>query len=254
MRLETTAVHAGAEVDAVTGAVASPLHLSTTFKHGPAGERAAAGFEYIREGNPNEQRLEVALAALEQGSAALVFASGMAAINALLMSLPPGSNLIIPRDVYAGTRTLAREFLPALGIAAIEVDTMDIDAVRAAVTAGTRCVWIETPSNPLLNVSDIAAIAAIAHEAGALMVVDNTFATPVLQQPLSLGADVVMHSTTKYCGGHSDVLGGALVFRERGALHEAIAHARHVQGAVMAPFNAWLTLRGLRGTAAMRAQ
>lgn len=252
MRLESLAVHAGAEPDAATGAVAPPLHLSTTFQHGPAAERVA-GFEYAREGNPTQARLEAALAALEGGTAALAFASGMAAADALLSSLPPDSHVLIPRDVYQGLRALARDFLPRLGIRVDAVDVTHPAVVAAAITPATRCVWLETPSNPLLQIADIAAIVAIARSAGASVVVDSTFATPCLQQPLALGADVVMHSTTKYFGGHSDVMGGALIFARRDALHEAVAHARHVRGAVMAPFNAWLTLRGLRSLPARMA-
>ncbi|MGH8041172.1 MAG: trans-sulfuration enzyme family protein [Rudaea sp.] len=252
MRLESLAVHAGAEPDAATGAVAPPLHLSTTFAHGPAAE-SIAGFEYARGGNPTQYRLQNALALLEGGTSALAFASGMAAADAMLCSLPPGSRILIPRDVYHGVRTLAAEVLPRMGIHADSIDMTDAQAVAAALTPATRCVWLETPSNPLLEISDIAAIAAIAHRNGAVVVVDNTFATPCLQLPLALGADVVMHSTTKYFGGHSDVMGGALIFAQNDARCAAIARARLVRGAVMAPFNAWLTLRGLRSLPARMA-
>lgn len=251
MRIESLAVHAGAEPDKETGAMAPPIHLATTFKHGPAGERIG-GFEYSREDNPTQTRLESALAALENGEAALAFASGMAAIDAVLGSLPDGSHALIPRDVYQGVRVLAREFLA--GRVDIEaVDITDVNAVSAAMKPNTRCVWLETPSNPLLQICYIAAIAKIAHDGGAVAVVDNTFATPCLQQPLVLGADIVMHSTTKYFGGHSDVLGGALIFAKRNAAYDKIAHARHVRGAVLSPFNAWLTLRGLRSLPARMA-
>ena len=252
MRLESLAVHAGAEPDAATGAVAPPLHLSTTFQHGPAAE-SIAGFEYARSDNPTQQRLQHALALLEGGVSALVFASGMAAADAVLSSLPPDSHILIPRDVYHGVRTLAAEVLPRLGIRADSVDTTDAQAVAAAFTPATRCIWLETPSNPLLEISDIAAIADIAHHHDAIVVVDNTFATPCLQQPLALGADIVMHSTTKYFGGHSDVMGGALIFAREDARSAAIARARMMRGAVMAPFNAWLTLRGLRSLPARMA-
>jgi cystathionine gamma-synthase len=251
MKLDTVLVHAGGEPDPATGAVAPPIHLATTFRHGPAGEREA-GFEYARESNPTLERLEAALAAAEGGAAAaaLGFASGMAAVHALLASLPAGSQVLIPEDVYHGLRVLGREYLPRIGVEVRAVDTGDVAAVRAAWGASTRCVWLETPSNPQLVVSDIAAIAEWAHGHDALVAVDNTFATPVLQQPLALGADVVMHSTTKYLGGHSDVMGGALVFARRDARFDAIARARHVQGAVLSPFSAWLTLRGLRSLSA----
>ena len=252
MRLETLAIHAGGDPDTATGAVAPPLHLSTTFMHGPAGERVA-GFEYTREGNPTQERLETALAALEGGQAALAFASGMAAVDAVLGSLPPGSHVLMPRDVYMGSRVLAREFLVRQGVRVDAVDVTDAGAVAAAMTAQTACVWLETPSNPLLQIADVAAITDLARRAGAIVAVDSTFATPCLQQPLALGADIVMHSMTKYFGGHSDVLGGALVFARRDALHDGIAHARHVRGAVLAPFNAWLTLRGLRSLPARMA-
>lgn len=252
MRLESLAVHAGADADPATGAVVPPLHLSTTFRHGPAGERVG-DYEYIREGNPNVSQLEQALAALEGGAAALTFASGMAATDALLSALPPDSHVLIPQDVYHGVRVLGREFLSRQSVLLEPVDVTDAAAVAAAVKPDTRCIWIETPSNPQLKIADIAAIADVARRAGALLAVDSTFATPCLQQPLALGADIVMHSTTKYFGGHSDVMGGALVFARRDELHDPIAHARHVRGAVLAPFNAWLTLRGFRSLPARMA-
>ena len=252
LRFETIAIHAGAEPDAQTGAMAPPIHLATTFKHGPAGERIA-GYEYQREGNPTQDRLESALSALEGGEAALAFASGMAAITALLESLPNGSRVLIPDDCYTGLRVLAQEFLPARGIAATMVDMANLDAVRAACDGGVALIWAETPSNPRLKICDIAALAEIAHDADAGLVCDNTFATPVLQQPLALGADIVMHSTTKYFGGHSDVLGGALVFAQRDGFFERVAHRRHLTGATLAPFSAWLTLRGCRSLPARMA-
>ncbi len=248
----TLAVHAGAEPDPETGAVSPPIHLATTFKHGPDGERIA-GYEYQREGNPTQDRLETALAALEGGAAALAFASGMAAITGLLESLPNGARVLIPDDCYTGLRYLAREFLPERGIHAIAVDMADLPAVDAACAEPVAMIWAETPSNPRLKVSDIAALAEIAHRRGALLACDNTFATPVLQRPLARGADVVMHSTTKYFGGHSDVLGGALVFAQRDELYTRVAHRRHITGAVLAPFSAWLTLRGCRSLPARMA-
>ncbi|MEP6906377.1 MAG: aminotransferase class I/II-fold pyridoxal phosphate-dependent enzyme, partial [Pseudoxanthomonas sp.] len=208
MRLETLAIHAGGESDRETGALTPPIQLATTFKHGPSGERIA-GYEYQREGNPTNDRLCEAIAALEGGEAALTFASGMAAVTTLLETLPSGAVILIPDDCYAGVRILATEFLPERGIVVHRVDMADLAAVRAACTDGVALLWAETPSNPLMKLSDIAALSAIAHEHGALLVCDNTFASPVLQQPLALGADIVMHSTTKYFGGHSDVLGGA---------------------------------------------
>lgn len=251
-RIETLAVHAGGEPDRETGALSPPLHMATTFEHGPAGERRA-GYEYQREGSPTQDRLEQALAALEGGAAALAYGSGMAAMNGLLESLPPGAHFVYPGDCYTGLRTLAQEFLPERGISATAVDMADLDAVRAALRPETRLLWAETPSNPLMQVADIAALAGIAHGHGAILACDNTFATPVLQRPITLGADVVMHSTTKYLSGHSDVMGGALVFAARDALHDAVAHRRHITGAILAPFSAWLTLRGCRSLPARMA-
>jgi len=245
MRLETLAIHAGGEPDRETGAVTPPIHLATTFKHGPAAERLA-GYEYQREGNPTNDRLCAALAAVEAGEAALSFASGMAAITTVLESLPPGARILIPDDCYAGLRVLAAEFLPERGVVVRTVDMSNLQVVDAACAEGVDMVWAETPSNPLMKISDIAALSALAHKHQALLVCDNTFASPVLQQPLLLGADVVMHSTTKYFGGHSDVLGGALVFARADDLYRKVAHRLHITGATLAPFSAWLTLRGFR--------
>ena len=252
MRLETLAVHAGGDPDSATGALSPPLHLATTFRHGPAGERVA-GYEYLREGNPTQDRLEAMLATLEGGEAALAMASGMAAMTVLLETLPAGAQVLIPDDCYTGLRVLFAEFLPPKNITAIAVDMSQLPAVAAAVSEHTRLIWAETPSNPQLKVADIAGLAAIARTAGALLACDNTFATPVLQRPLQLGADVVMHSTTKYFGGHSDVMGGALVFARRDAFYAAVAHRRHVTGGIISPFNAWLTLRGARSLPARMA-
>ncbi len=252
MRFETLAIHAGGESDRDTGAVVPPIHLATTFRHGPAAERIA-GYEYQREGNPTNDRLRAAIAAMEGGETALTCASGMAAISAVLESLPQGARLLIPDDCYTGLRVLAAEFLPARGIAVQRVDMADPDAVAAACAGGVDLVWAETPSNPLLKLSDIAALAAIARSHGALLACDNTFASPALQQPLALGADLVMHSTTKYFGGHSDVLGGALVFKRADSMFERVAHRLHITGATLSPFSAWLTLRGCRSLPARMA-
>ncbi|MEO8002242.1 MAG: aminotransferase class I/II-fold pyridoxal phosphate-dependent enzyme, partial [Arenimonas sp.] len=249
MHIETLAIHAGGEPDKETGAVAPPIHLATTFQHGPAGERVA-GFEYQREANPTQSRLEECLAALEQGEAALAFASGMAAMNVLLECLPSGAEILIPRDCYGGLRSLGEEFLPERGITMRAVNMTDLNSVLAAVSERTQWIWLETPSNPLLEISDIKAIAALCKEKNLRLVCDNTFATPILQQPLLLGADVVMHSTTKYFGGHSDVMGGALVFAKRDGLQEKVAHRRHITGNILSPFSAWLILRGARSLAA----
>jgi cystathionine gamma-synthase len=245
MKPETLFVHAGGEPDAATSAISPPIHLSTTFRHGPAGE-AEHGFEYIREANPTQDRLEAALCAIEHGAAALAFGSGMAATSAVVQSLPAGSHVLIPRDTYHGTRAYARELFDERGLAHDAVDTADLEAIAAAWRSDTALVWLETPSNPRLEIADIAAVAQLARARGAIVGVDSTFASPALQNPLVLGADIVMHSTTKYLGGHSDVMGGALVFRERGEWYERAELRRRLQGAVMSPFNAWLTLRGLR--------
>ncbi|WP_330947473.1 PLP-dependent transferase [Thermomonas sp. LB-4] len=252
LRPGTLAVHAGNEADPATGAVSPPIHLATTFRHGPAGERVA-GYEYQREGNPTNDRLREALMALEGGEEALTFASGMAAMTTLLESLPAGSRVLFPDDCYSGLRMLFSEFLPARGLVVETIDMADLDAVRAACATPLAMLWIETPSNPLLKVCDITALAGIGHAAGATVVVDNTFATPLLQRPLALGADIVMHSTTKYFGGHSDVLGGALVFARDDAFARHVAHRLHVTGAVLAPFSAWMILRGCRSLGARMA-
>lgn len=252
MRFETLAVHAGGEPDKETGALSPPIHLATTFQHGPAGERRA-GYEYLREGNPTQDRLETMLATLEGGEAALAFASGMAAMAAPLECLPRGAHLLIPDDCYTGLRVLCAEFLPEKGVTTTAVDMADLPAVQAAMTPATRMLWAETPSNPQLKIADIAGLAAIAKAGGAMLACDNTFATPALQRPLALGADIVMHSTTKYFGGHSDVLGGALAFARRDPFFDTVAHRRHITGAVISPFNAWLVLRGARSLPARMA-
>ncbi|HKH44771.1 MAG TPA: PLP-dependent transferase [Thermoanaerobaculia bacterium] len=252
MRFETLAVHAGHVIDPETGSVAPPLYLSTTFARDPEGV-PLGGHTYIRESNPTQSQLEAALASLEGGEAAKVFASGLAAGIALLQSLPPGSHVLLPDDVYYGFRIAGEEFLPNWGIRAESVAMDDLGAVAAAIRPETRLLWIETPSNPLLKVVDIAAMVRLARAAGALTVLDNTFATPLLQRPVALGVDVVLHSATKYFGGHSDVQGGALIFARHGELVERIDHLRHITGGVLSPFNAWLILRGLRTLACRMA-
>jgi cystathionine gamma-synthase len=252
LRPETLSVHIGNEPDPATGAVAPPIHLTTTFRHGASGERVA-GYEYQREGNPTNDRLREALAALEGGAEAITFASGMAAMTTLLECLPNGARVLIPDDCYTGLRMLCAEYLPERGIRAEMVDMGDLAAVRAACAGGVAMLWIESPSNPRMKISDIAALAQIGHAAGAVVVADNTFSTPLLQRPLALGADIVMHSTTKYFGGHSDVLGGALVFAQKDELAPKVAHRLHITGATLAPFSAWLTLRGCRSLGARMA-
>ncbi len=252
MRIETLAIHAGGEPDKETGAISPPIHLATTFEHGPAGERLA-GFEYQREANPTQSRLEECLAAMEQGEAGLAFASGMAAMSGLLDCLPSGAEVLIPHDCYGGLRSLGQEFLPERGVTMRAINMCSVEAVQNSVSDKTSCIWLETPSNPLLQISDIAIIAKLCKGKNILLVCDNTFATPILQQPLLLGADVVMHSTTKYFGGHSDVMGGALVFAKRDAFYEKVSHRRHITGNILSPFNAWLILRGARSLAARMA-
>ncbi len=257
MRFETVAVHAGGEADRETGAVAPPIHLSTTFQHGPESE-PLHGRLYQREGNPTQDRLEAALAAIEGGgpaSAALAFASGMAAAATLLQALPAGARVLFHTDIYSGVRQLALDFLPRWRMEPVFVDLTNADAVAAALQspgASPALVWAETPTNPQLEILDLSQLARAAHAAGARFLVDGTFATPALQRPLALGADIVLHSTTKYLGGHSDVLGGALVFAATGtseALVEAVGKTRRRLGGTASPFNSWLVLRGLRSLA-----
>jgi cystathionine gamma-synthase len=245
MRFETLAVHAGAEPEPPTGDVAPPIHLSTTFVHGPEAERTG-GHIYIRESNPTQARLCEALAAIEGGEAALVFASGLAAGAAYLQALPAASHVIFPDDAYYGFRHIAQDFLPRWSVESSVVDMANLSAVRDALRPDTKLIWAETPSNPLMKIVDLKALSEIAHGAGARLIVDGTFATPALQRPLELGCDAVMHSTTKYLGGHSDEQGGALVFKTKDAFYEKAEHVRYILGGVASPFNSWLVLRGLR--------
>jgi cystathionine gamma-synthase len=243
---ETRAIHAGYEPDPTTGAVIPPIYATSTYKQdGVGGLRG--GYEYSRSGNPTRTALEGNIAALEEGERGFAFASGLAAEDTLLRALcQPGDHLVIPDDAYGGTFRLVDKVAVPWGLTYTAAQVSDIDAVRAATRpGGTRLLWVETPTNPLLNIGDIEALAGVAHEAGALLVVDNTFASPYLQQPLALGADVVVHSTTKYCGGHSDVVGGAVVVRDLD-LAERIAFHHNAMGAIAGPFDAWLTLRGLK--------
>ncbi|MBP2707170.1 cystathionine gamma-synthase [Microbispora sp. RL4-1S] len=244
---ETLAVHAGQEADPHTGAVVPPIYAVSTYKQDGVGGLRAGGYEYSRSANPTRTALEEALAAVEGGTRGLAFASGLAAEDTLLRAVcRPGDHVLIPDDAYGGTYRLFARVLGPWGVSFDPVPLGDLDAVRAAVRSGsTRVIWVETPTNPLLNVADIAGLAQIAHDEGALLVVDNTFASPYLQQPLALGADVVVHSTTKYVGGHSDVVGGALVTGSAD-LGERLAYHQNAMGPVAGPFDAWLTLRGLK--------
>jgi cystathionine gamma-synthase len=245
MKIETLAIHAAAEPDPTTGAISPPIYLSTTFEHGPASEELH-GYTYVRDKNPTQDRLEEAIALLEGGEGALVYSSGMGAAITLLLTLDPDSHVIFPEDVYTHVRVAHQQYLPKWNFQASVVDMQDPAAIDNAIRPNTKLVWVETPSNPGMKITAIAAAARAAHSAGALLVVDNTFATPVFQRPLELGADIVLHSTTKYCGGHSDVQGGCLVLRKRDELYDKLFHARMVLGAVCSPFNSWLVLRGLR--------
>jgi cystathionine gamma-synthase len=243
---ETRAIHAGQEPDPQTGAVVPPVYqVSTYAQDGVGGLRG--GYEYSRSGNPTRTALEECLASLEGGTRGLAFASGLAAEDTLLRTvMTPGAHAIIGNDAYGGTYRLFAKVAEPWGVEHTPVDLTDLDAVRRAVRPGvTRIIWAETPTNPLLTVVDIAALAGIAHEAGGLLVVDNTFASPYLQQPLALGADVVVHSTTKYLGGHSDVIGGGLVVADA-ELGERLAYHQNAMGSVPGPWDSWLVLRGIK--------
>lgn len=242
---ETLAIHAGNTADPLTGAVVPPIYQVSTYKQdGVGGLRG--GYEYSRSANPTRTALEENLAALEGGRRGLAFASGLAAEDCLLRTLlSPGDHVVIPNDAYGGTFRLFAKVVARWGVEWSVADTSDPAAVRAALTPKTKVVWVETPSNPLLGITDIAAVAQIARDAGARLVVDNTFATPYLQQPLALGADVVVHSLTKYMGGHSDVVGGALITSDAD-LGEELTFHQNAMGAVAGPFDAWLVLRGTK--------
>jgi cystathionine gamma-synthase len=249
MKFETIAVHSGGVPDAETGAVAPPIHLSTTVVRGADGQ-PVSHYGYIREENPTQERLEEALAAIDGGEVALAFSSGMAAGAAMLQALPRGSHVLLPADGYYTYRALAADHFERWGLEYDVVAMHDTAAVERAMRDSTRLVWMESPTNPLMQISDIAAIADIAHAKDASLLVDGTFATPALQRPISLGADVVLHSTTKYLGGHSDVQGGSLTFAKRGDLSEGALRVRTVIGGVASPFNSWLVLRGIRSLGA----
>lgn len=243
-RFETLAVHAGHSVDASTGAVVAPIHLSTTFERDADGSYPH-GYLYSRNHNPNRNSLEAALAALEGGTSGAAFSSGLAAVTAVFQGLQPGDHVVAPKDIYHGTANVLKHLFAKWQVTASFVQMTDLDEVQRAMQANTRMVWIETPSNPLLQCVDIAAVADIARRGNARAVADNTFASPALQRPLELGCDLVMHSTTKYLGGRSDVLGGAVVTR---ADDEAFANIRTAQlfgGAVPSPFDCWLVMRSL---------
>ncbi len=248
----TRAVHDGQEFDPTTGAVIPPVYLTTTFVQRKVGD-LRNGYEYTRGTNPTRDSLQVQLASLEGGKHGLSFASGLAAEDALLRTvLAPGDHVLMGNDVYGGTHRLVNRIFVPWGVTLSVVDMSDLDAVRAAIRPETKVLWVETPSNPLMTISDIEGLAAAGHSAGALVVVDNTFASPYLQNPLALGADVVVHSTTKYLGGHSDVLGGAVVLNDDD-LAARVGFVQFAAGAVSGPLDAWLTTRGIK-TLSMRMQ
>ncbi len=248
----TRAVHAGQAFDPATGAVIPPIYQSSTFvQDGIGGFRG--GYEYARGGNPTRDSLQELLASLEGGSHALSFASGLAAEDALLRAiLKPGDHVLMGNDVYGGTHRLVNRIFVPWGVQLQTTEFSDLERVRAAITPSTRVLWVETPSNPLMKISDIAALAEIGHAAGAIVVVDNTFASPYLQNPLALGADVVVHSTTKYLGGHSDTLGGAIVTSDP-EIAEKTGFVQFAAGAISAPMEAWLTVRAIK-TLAVRME
>ncbi|MEU4776826.1 cystathionine gamma-synthase [Micromonospora sp. NPDC023633] len=243
---DTLAIHAGQDPEARTGAVIPPIYQTSTYAQDAVGA-PRLGYEYSRSGNPTRDALQECLAALEGGPVGLAFASGLAAEDTLLRTVcKPGDHVVIPDDAYGGTYRLFARVAERWGLDFTPAKVSDPDAVRAAVEPGrTRVVWVETPTNPLLGIADIAALAGVAHDADALLVVDNTFASPYLQQPIAHGADVVVHSTTKYIGGHSDVVGGALVAADAG-LGEELRYHQNAMGAINGPFDAWLTLRGIK--------
>ncbi|WP_326566069.1 cystathionine gamma-synthase [Amycolatopsis rhabdoformis] len=250
---ETRAIHAGQQPDPRTGAVIVPIYQTSTYAQDGVGGTREGDYEYSRTANPTRTALEQALASLEGARHALAFASGMAASDAVLRTtLRPGDHLVLGNDAYGGTFRLIDKVLSLWGIEHTVANLADVDEVRAALRPETKLIWCETPTNPLLGIADIAALAGVAHDAGARLVVDNTFATPYLQTPLALGADIVVHSTTKYLGGHSDVVGGAVLTNED-EVREQLFYLRNAAGAVPGPFDAWLTLRGLK-TLALRME
>lgn len=254
MKLETLSVRVGREVEPGTGDVAPPIHMTSTFERNVDGQ-FSRGYIYTRIDNPGRRSLEQCMAALEGGAEAIAYASGSAASLAVFSLLRPGEHVVAPIESYHGTAKQLRTLLAPMGVQVSFVDLTKVDALRAALTDQTRLVWIETPSNPMLNISDIAALTALAHERGAIVCCDNTFATPVWQRPFELGADLVMHSSTKYFGGHSDVMGGAVIAREQDELTTRLRDYQETAGGVPSPFDCWLIRRSLTTLACrVRAQ
>lgn len=254
MKFETLSVRVGREVEPAAGDVAPVIHMSTTFERDTDGE-FSRGYSYARANNPGRRPLEQCLAALEGGEDATSYASGSAASLAVFSLLRPGDHVVAPVECYHGTAKQLRDIVGPMGVRYSFVDMTSVDAVRDALTDATRLLWIETPSNPMLNLSDIETLAELAHGRGALVCCDNTFATPVWQRPLDMGADLVMHSSTKYFGGHSDVMGGAVITRDRGGLSERLRDYQGTAGGVPSPFDCWLIRRSLTTLACrVRAQ
>lgn len=245
MRIETKAIHVGREKDLQTGAIVPPIHLSTTFEREADGDYPK-GFIYTRLGNPNRDSLEQCLASLENGECSAAFSSGLSAIMTVFQALLPGDHVLISRDLYHGTTKMLNDIFVPWGLIVTFVDTTDIAQVEKALRPNTKIVYLETPSNPLLKITDIRLISDIAHKVGAVCVCDNTWPTPVLQRPLDLGADIVVHSTTKYFGGHSDVLGGAVISRVKDTFFDRIRMIQQIGGAVPSPFDCYLVLRGIQ--------
>jgi cystathionine gamma-synthase len=252
VKIETIAVRVGREIEPATGEVAPAVHLSTTFERDVDGGYPR-GYSYIRPDNPGRRALELCIAALEGGAQASTFASGSAASLAVFSLLRPGDHVIAPIEIYHGTAKQLRDICGPMGVRYTFVDMTDTDKARAALTSETRLIWVETPSNPMLNVSDIQTLANLAHESNAVLCCDNTFATPIWQKPFELGADLVMHSSTKFFGGHSDAMGGAVVIRDGGELAQRIRHYQDTAGAVPSPFDCWLIRRSI-GTLATRVR
>ncbi len=245
MKIETLAVHSGRSADPSTGGLTPPIHMSTTFERAPDGSYPK-GFVYGRSGNPTRSLLEECVQSLEGGGAAAAFSSGMAAIMTIFQALSSGDHVIAPKDIYHGTARLLREPLARWGLATSFVDMTDVDEIRRVIRPSTRLILVETPSNPLLKITDIAKVADLAHQHQSVCVCDNTWASPVLQRCLDLGADMVVHSTTKYLGGHGDVTGGIVVTGPDVALFEEVRRMQQDGGAVPSPFDCWLVLRGIR--------
>jgi len=248
MKFETRAIHAGQDADPATGATIVPVYQTVTYTQDAIGQHR--GFEYSRSGNPTRAALESCLASLEGGLFALAYASGMAAIAGTMQLVRAGDHVVVADDLYGGSYRLFSRLLPEYGVRFSYVDALRPEEIAKAIEASTRMVWVESPTNPMLRIVDLAACAEIAHRHGAWLVVDNTFATPYLQNPLELGSDVVVHSTTKYIGGHSDVIGGAVVVRDED-LYGRLKFAQNATGGIPGPWDAWLTLRGLK-TLALR--